>query len=66
MSDMKYTNLGQSGLRVSRICVGCMSFGDRSGKHARYQLLRFPKTMSRTIQVVHRGGRSSSDPDGML
>ncbi|APA06772.1 hypothetical protein SS1G_04614 [Sclerotinia sclerotiorum 1980 UF-70] len=24
---MKYTNLGESGLRVSRICVGCMSFG---------------------------------------
>lgn len=30
---MKYTNLGQSGLRVSRICVGCMSFGDRRGRH---------------------------------
>ncbi|TGO18819.1 hypothetical protein BTUL_0007g00370 [Botrytis tulipae] len=28
---MKYTNLGESGLRVSRICVGCMSFGDRRG-----------------------------------
>lgn len=26
---MKYTNLGESGLRVSRICVGCMSFGTR-------------------------------------
>lgn len=30
---MKYTNLGQSGLRVSRICVGCMSFGDRRGRY---------------------------------
>jgi aryl-alcohol dehydrogenase-like predicted oxidoreductase len=29
---MKYTNLGQSGLKVSRICVGCMSFGDRRGR----------------------------------
>ncbi|KAE9976591.1 hypothetical protein EG328_002552 [Venturia inaequalis] len=29
---MKYTNLGSSGLRVSRICVGCMSFGDRRGR----------------------------------
>ncbi|RAL58397.1 hypothetical protein DID88_006388 [Monilinia fructigena] len=28
---MKYTNLGESGLRVSRICVGCMTFGDRRG-----------------------------------
>jgi aryl-alcohol dehydrogenase-like predicted oxidoreductase len=28
---MKYTNLGESGLRVSRICVGCASFGDRRG-----------------------------------
>jgi aryl-alcohol dehydrogenase-like predicted oxidoreductase len=24
---MKFTNLGQSGLRVSRVCVGCMSYG---------------------------------------
>lgn len=29
---MKYTTLGQSGLKVSRICVGCMSFGDRRGR----------------------------------
>jgi aryl-alcohol dehydrogenase-like predicted oxidoreductase len=25
---MEYTNLGKSGLKVSRICLGCMSFGD--------------------------------------
>ena len=25
---MEYTNLGNSSLRVSRLCVGCMSFGD--------------------------------------
>lgn len=30
---MKYTNLGSSGLKVSRICVGCMSFGDRRGRY---------------------------------
>jgi len=29
---MKYTNLGESGLRVSRICVGCMSYGSRNGR----------------------------------
>ena len=27
---MKYTNLGSSGLRVSQIALGCMSFGDTS------------------------------------
>jgi 1-deoxyxylulose-5-phosphate synthase len=27
---MKYVNLGTSGLKVSRICLGCMSFGDPS------------------------------------
>ena len=26
---MKFTNLGNTGLRVSRICMGCMSFGSR-------------------------------------
>jgi aryl-alcohol dehydrogenase-like predicted oxidoreductase len=25
---MEYTNLGKTGLKVSRICLGCMSFGD--------------------------------------
>lgn len=32
-SGMKYTNLGQSGLRVSRICAGCMGYGDRRGRY---------------------------------
>ena len=29
---MKYVNLGSTGLRVSRICLGMMSFGDRSSR----------------------------------
>ena len=32
---MKYTQLGSSGLKVSRICMGCMGFGDASnGQHS--------------------------------
>jgi 1-deoxyxylulose-5-phosphate synthase len=32
---MDYVNLGKSGLKVSRICLGCMSYGDpASGHHA--------------------------------
>src|SRR5947209_7638321 len=32
---MEYTNLGQSGLKVSRLCLGCMSFGvPERGAHA--------------------------------
>jgi len=27
---MKFTNLGNSGLRVSRLCLGCMTYGDKS------------------------------------
>ena len=31
---MKYTKLGNSDLMVSRICLGCMGFGDsQSGQH---------------------------------
>ncbi len=25
---MKYVNLGRSGLNVSRLCLGCMSYGE--------------------------------------
>ena len=29
---MRYTTLGNTGLKVSRLCVGCMSFGGPSSK----------------------------------
>ncbi len=32
---MEYTRLGRTGLKVSRICLGCMSYGDsKQGNHA--------------------------------
>ena len=32
---MKYTKLGNSDLNVSRICMGCMGFGDaNNGQHS--------------------------------
>ena len=32
---MKYTKLGNSDLTVSRICMGCMGFGDaKNGQHS--------------------------------
>lgn len=35
MNDMKYTKLGNSELNVSRVCMGCMGFGDASnGQHS--------------------------------
>lgn len=29
---MQYTKLGNSGIEISRLCVGCMSFGDPASK----------------------------------
>jgi aryl-alcohol dehydrogenase (NADP+) len=35
VTGMKYTKLGNTGLEVSRICLGCMSFGDSTaGTHS--------------------------------
>ena len=32
---MQYTQLGNSELKVSRICMGCMGFGDaKNGQHS--------------------------------
>ncbi len=31
MAAMEYTRLGSSGLEVSRLCLGCMGFGESSG-----------------------------------
>ena len=32
---MQYTKLGRTGLDVSRICLGCMSYGEAArGNHA--------------------------------
>lgn len=30
---MEYTNLGNTGIRVSKLCVGCMSFGKPGTLH---------------------------------
>jgi diketogulonate reductase-like aldo/keto reductase len=33
--NMKFTTLGQTDLRVSRLCLGCMTFGEpHRGKHS--------------------------------
>ena len=35
---MKYTTLGNTGITVSRICVGCMSFGDSEDRFHKWTL----------------------------
>jgi aryl-alcohol dehydrogenase (NADP+) len=35
---MRYVNLGKTGLRVSRLCIGCMSFGGPDAKEYEWSL----------------------------
>ena len=47
---MQYTKLGNSELTVSRICMGCMGFGDASnGQHS----WTVDEVQSR--EIIHRG-----------
>lgn len=31
---MEYATLGNTGIRVSKLCLGCMSFGEAGSMHA--------------------------------
>jgi aryl-alcohol dehydrogenase-like predicted oxidoreductase len=47
---MKYTQLGSSGIEVSRVCMGCMGFGDAAaGRHA------WTIGRERSREVIRRG-----------
>jgi len=37
--DMQYTNLGRSGLRVSRLCLGTMNFGPRTSEQDSFVIM---------------------------
>jgi len=47
---MKYTKLGSSDLTVSRICMGCMGFGDAVRGHHRWTL-----DEARSREIIKRG-----------
>ena len=47
---MKYTKLGSSDLKVSRICMGCMGFGDSGrGQHS------WTIDEEKTREIIKRG-----------
>ncbi len=51
---MEYVKLGNSDLNVSRICLGCMGFGDASIGHS----IRGPLARNRHVRLS--AGRSTS------
>ena len=47
---MEYTQLGNSDLNVSRICMGCMGFGDaKNGQHT------WPVDAEHSRDIIRRG-----------
>ncbi len=58
---MKYVKLGNTGLDVSQLCLGCMSFGDaeRAGDYSNYRehkVISFRKRGSSCFRRVEPGG----------
>ena len=52
---MEYTQLGNSGIRVSRLCLGCMSFGDpASNMHA------WTLDPDRSAEIIARAEKSAA------
>src|SRR4029453_5462345 len=51
---MQYINLGKTGLKVSRICLGCMSYGDPSDD-ARTWVLREDESRPFFKQALEAG-----------
>ncbi|WRK55680.1 hypothetical protein SD457_13650 [Coprobacillaceae bacterium CR2/5/TPMF4] len=45
---MKYTTLGNSDLKVSKVCLGCMGFGDAQKEciHGLYQKINQEKLLN--------------------
>jgi len=75
---MNYTNLGRTGIKVSRLCLGCMSFGvPQRGGHPgrgaessfhqacpgpRHQLPRHPNSYSDGTRGRSSAGPSANSP----
>lgn len=60
MGSMDYTTLGKTGLEVSRICLGCMSYGDPGWRdwvlaedEARPFFERAEAFHSRALRILH-------------
>jgi aryl-alcohol dehydrogenase-like predicted oxidoreductase len=51
---MKYTNLGNSTLNVSRLSVGCMSFGDPAGKMPAWVMHSWTLNFEESETIVKR------------
>ena len=50
---MKYVNLGSAGLRVSRICLGMMSYGDNTDR---------AWAQGEDVAVTHHAQADAGDP----
>ena len=52
---MEYTHLGQTDIRVSKMCVGCMSFGKAGTMHDWTRPSHGQKSSSETVFIVIDG-----------
>jgi hypothetical protein len=43
---MKYANLGRSGLKVSRLCLGSYNFGSKTDEKEAFAIMAAPKKSS--------------------
>ena len=63
---MQHVHLGRSGLRISRLCLGCMNFGPETSEADRLALAKTSRATASWVVQISLGSCSTQPPWGKI